>query len=83
MDTTKEPTDTTPTDAPATATTPEDRIATLEREIAELKEARLRAVADLQNTARRGVESSRGAVLEAVLAAGAAMLRWWVSQPAL
>jgi hypothetical protein len=40
MDTTKEPTDTTPTDAPATATTPEDRIATLEREIAELKDAR-------------------------------------------
>ncbi|MEY4841654.1 MAG: hypothetical protein RJA12_378, partial [Planctomycetota bacterium] len=37
MDTTKEPTDTTPTDAPAAATTPEDRIATLEREIAELK----------------------------------------------
>ena len=32
MDTTKEPTDTTPTDAPATATTPEDRIATLERD---------------------------------------------------
>ena len=40
MDTTKEPTDTTPTDAPAAATTPEDRIATLEREIAELKDAR-------------------------------------------
>ena len=73
MDTTKEPTDTTPTDAPAAATTPEDRIATLEREIAELKEARLRAVADLQNTARRGVENESRARAQGVMGAARAI----------
>lgn len=72
MDATKEPTDTTPTDAPA-ATTPEDRIATLEREIAELKEARLRAVADLQNTARRGVENEARARAQGVMGAARAI----------
>ena len=39
------------------ALTVEDVIAKLEREITELKDSRLRAVADLQNTARRGVEN--------------------------
>ena len=39
------------------ALTLEDLIAKLEREITELKDSRLRAVADLQNTARRGVEN--------------------------
>ena len=37
--------------------TVEELINKLEREITELKDSRLRAVADLQNTARRGVEN--------------------------
>ena len=56
MDATKDNPET--AEAPATEpATPESRIAALEKEVAELKDARLRALADLQNTARRGIEN--------------------------
>ena len=70
MDATKENPETAP-EAPATEpTSPESRIAALEKEVADLKEARLRALADLQNTARRGIENEGRARVQGV--AGAA-----------
>jgi molecular chaperone GrpE len=53
--------------------TPEQRLAALEREIADLKEARLRALADLQNTARRGVENEGRARSQGVMGAARAI----------
>jgi len=47
--------------------TVEDVIAKLEREITELKDSRLRAVADLQNTARRGVENEARARTQGIM----------------
>jgi molecular chaperone GrpE len=47
--------------------TVEDLIAKLEREITELKDSRLRAVADLQNTARRGVENEARARTQGIM----------------
>ena len=49
------------------ALTVEDVIAKLEREITELKDSRLRAVADLQNTARRGVENEARARTQGIM----------------
>ena len=49
------------------ALTVEDVIAKLEREITELKDSRLRAVADLQNTARRGVETEARARTQGIM----------------
>jgi molecular chaperone GrpE len=49
------------------ALTLEDLIAKLEREITELKDSRLRAVADLQNTARRGVENEARARTQGIM----------------
>ena len=49
------------------ALTVEDVIATLERESTELKDSRLRAVADLQNTARRGVENEARARTQGIM----------------
>lgn len=49
------------------ALTVEDVIAKLEREITELKDLRLRAVADLQNTARRGVENEARARMQGIM----------------
>ncbi|MSR33274.1 MAG: nucleotide exchange factor GrpE [Phycisphaerales bacterium] len=49
------------------AHTVEDFIAKLEREITELKDSRLRAVADLQNTARRGVENEARARTQGIM----------------
>ena len=49
------------------ALTVEDLIAKLEREITELKDSRLRAVADLQNTARRGVENEARARTQGIM----------------
>jgi molecular chaperone GrpE len=49
--------------------TPEETIAHLEQEIAQLKDSRLRAVADLQNTARRGVENEARARVQGIMGA--------------
>ena len=65
MDATKDNPETAETPA-----TPESRIAALEKEVADLKDARLRALADLQNTARRGIENEGRARTQGV--AGAA-----------
>ena len=62
-------------EAPATEpATPESRIAALEKEVAELKDARLRALADLQNTARRGIENEGRARSQGVAGAAKAIL---------
>ncbi len=45
----------------------EDAILKLEREITQLKDSRLRAVADLQNTARRGVENEARARTQGIM----------------
>jgi molecular chaperone GrpE len=68
MDATKDNPETAET--PAETPTPESRIAALEKEVADLKDARLRALADLQNTARRGIENEGRARTQGV--AGAA-----------
>ena len=47
--------------------TVEELINKLEREITELKDSRLRAVADLQNTARRGVENEARARTQGIM----------------
>jgi molecular chaperone GrpE len=70
MDATKEDPQT-PADAASAAEI--DRIAALEKEVADLKEARLRAVADLQNTARRGVENEARARSQGVMGAARAI----------
>jgi molecular chaperone GrpE len=70
MDATKEEPQTPAETSPAT---PEQRIAALEKEVADLKEARLRAVADLQNTARRGVENEARARSQGVMGAARAI----------
>ena len=72
MDATKE-TQPTPADTAPAADTPEQRLAALEKEVADLKEARLRAVADLQNTARRGVENEGRARAQGVMGAARAI----------
>jgi molecular chaperone GrpE len=59
--------------ANAPAETPEQRVTALEKEVADLKEARLRAVADLQNTARRGVENEARARSQGVMGAARAI----------
>jgi molecular chaperone GrpE len=69
MDATKDNPETAEAPATETATT-ESRVAALEKEVAELKDARLRALADLQNTARRGIENEARARVQGV--AGAA-----------
>jgi len=73
MDATKDNPET--AEAPATEpATPESRIAALEKEVADLKEARLRALADLQNTARRGIENEGRARAQGVAGAAKAIL---------
>lgn len=52
---------------PEAAATPEETIVQLEQEIAELKDSRLRALADLQNTARRGVENESRARIQGIM----------------
>ncbi len=74
MDATKDTPETTDPAAPADAATPESRIAALEKEVAELKDARLRALADLQNTARRGVENEGRARAQGVAGAAKSIL---------
>ena len=69
MDATKDNPETAEAPATETATT-ESRVAALEKEVADLKEARLRALADLTNTARRGIENEARARVQGV--AGAA-----------
>ncbi|MCE9618285.1 MAG: nucleotide exchange factor GrpE [Planctomycetes bacterium] len=54
---------------PEAAGTPEETIVQLEQEIVELKESRLRALADLQNTARRGVENETRARIQGIMGA--------------
>lgn len=70
MDATKETPQTPAETAPAVEL---DRVAALEKEVTELKEARLRAVADLQNTARRGVENEARARTQGVMGAARAI----------
>jgi len=73
MDATKDNPET--AEAPATEpATPESRIAALEKEVADLKEARLRVLADLQNTARRGIENEGRARTQGVAGAAKAIL---------
>ena len=73
MDATKDNPET--AEAPATEPpAPESRIAALEKEVAELKDARLRALADLQNTARRGIENEGRARSQGVAGAAKAVL---------
>ncbi len=74
MDATKDQPNDMHDEAATESNEPIDRIAALELEIAELKASRLRALADLQNTARRGVENESRALSQGVMGAARSIL---------